>query len=210
MLRRELGPPKAVVFDLGGVLIDWNPRYLYRKLFNGDDGAMEDFLRDVCNSSWNERQDEGRSWADAIASLVAAYPEKEALIRAYRERWAEMLAGPIEGTVSILRRLREREVPLYAITNWSAETFPLARERFEFLAWFRDIVVSGDEKTLKPGPRIFQALFDRNGLSASDCLFIDDVPANVDGARSAGMRAIHFRSPEALDAELRGLGLLEG
>jgi 2-haloacid dehalogenase len=125
------------VFDLGGVLMDWNPRYLYRKLFDGNDDEMEHFLATVCTQSWNEQQDAGRSFADACASLKLVHPNKADLIDAWVQRYGEMLAGPISGTVEILTELRSGGVPLYALTNWSAETFPVALKRFEFLKWFR-------------------------------------------------------------------------
>src|SRR5579872_5003147 len=151
-------PPSIVVFDLGGVLIDWNPRHLYRKLFAGDEAAMEHFLATICTQAWNERQDAGRSFADAAAQLTALHPDKTALIEAYGVRFDEMLAGPIHGTLDVLAALRERQVPLYALSNWSAETYPLAERRFAFLQWFRGIVISGREGMIKPDPRIFRLL----------------------------------------------------
>src|SRR5262245_51406935 len=183
---------KSVVFDLGGVLIDWNPRYLYRKLFNGDEAAMEHFLAHVCNGAWNLAQDAGRSWAEAIEILCVDYPQHRPLISAYRERWDEMLNGPIDGTLQILAELRAKGVPLYALTNWSAETFPIAKERYEFLGWFSDILVSGQEGLIKPDRRIYELLLSRNGLAAAESVFIDDAPKNVEGARAAGMAALHF------------------
>ena len=208
MTKNEVRPVRNVVFDLGGVLVDWNPRYALRALFGSDDVAMEDFLRDVCNHAWNERQDAGRPWADGEAELVRSHPAQADFIRAYRERWPEMLKGPIDGTVALLARLRGKGVPLYSITNWSAETFPVALARFEFLSWFKDIVVSGREKLLKPDPRIFELLLSRNGLRAEDGLFVDDVPANVEGARRVGFSAVLFVSPQQLEADLLERGLL--
>ena len=193
---------RNVVFDLGGVLIDWNPRYLFRSLFAGDDGAMEAFLRDVCNHEWNERQDAGREWSEAVALLSAARPEFARFIEAYRDRWSEMLKGEITGTVAILAELKRAGIPLYSITNWSHETFAVARARFEFLGWFRDIVVSGEEKRIKPDPRIYEILIERNGLNAPECLFIDDVERNVQGAEAVGMRALRFQSPAQLRSAL--------
>ena len=201
--------PMNVVFDLGGVLIDWNPRYVFRELFAGDDAAMETFLRDVCSPTWNEKQDEGRLWNDAVNELVVQFPSQAAMIRAFRDRWPDMLKGEIPGTVEILLRLREQGVQLYSITNWSAETFGVARERFPFLAWFKDIVVSGVEKTLKPRPEIYQILLERNRLAAASCVFIDDVAGNVQGARQVGFKSIQFTSPAGLEAELRVLDLLD-
>lgn len=201
-------PVRTVVFDLGGVLIDWNPRHLYRKLFNGDTAAMEDFLATVCTQEWNEHQDAGRSVADAEAELIGRFPERSELIRAFYGRFDEMLGGAIDGTVEILEALHARAVPLYALTNWSAETFPRALGMFDFFSRFRGIVVSGRLKTKKPDPQIFAHLVATHGLTPAETLFIDDVPKNVDGARAAGLQAIQFHSPERLTADLRGLGLL--
>lgn len=201
-------PIRTVVFDLGGVLIDWNPRYLYRKLFNGDTGAMEDFLATVCTQEWNERQDAGRAVAEAEAELIARFPALSELIRAFYGRFDEMLGGTIDGTVEILEALHARDVPLYALTNWSAETFPRALGMFDFFQRFRGIVVSGRLKMKKPDPRIFAHLLTTHGLAPAETLFIDDVPKNVEGARAAGLQALQFHSPERLRADLRGLGLL--
>jgi 2-haloacid dehalogenase len=197
----------AVVFDLGGVLIDWNPRFLYRKLLT-DEAEVEAFLGQVCTQAWNEAQDAGRPVAEATAEACARFPEQAALIRAYYERWDEMLGGPIEGTVAILEELFARAVPLYALSNWSAETFGHARTRFGFLDRFRGIVVSGQERLIKPDPRIFQLLFDRYSLAPERAIFIDDVPRNVEASRALGMTALHFRSPDELRAELAERGLV--
>lgn len=197
----------AVVFDLGGVLIDWNPRHLYRKVFE-DEERMEVFLRDVCNQAWNEKQDAGRSFAEAVRELVERHPEWRDMIEMYHARWPEMLNGTIDGTVDILARLRDRGVPLYALTNWSAETFPFARQRFEFLNWFQGIVVSGVEKTIKPEAGIFHLLLERHRLAASTTLFIDDVDKNVHGAVAVGLHGLRFRDPVSLEEDLRRLGLL--
>ena len=198
----------TVVFDLGGVLVDWNPRYLYRQLFD-DEAAMERFLAEVCTSQWNERQDEGRSWAEAIAGLSAEYPQHAALIAAYRERWSDMLSGPIAASVAILDELRARGVPLYALTNWSQETFPLARQRFAFMDAFLGIVVSGEERLIKPDPTIFRRLLDRYGLDAARTIYIDDAPRNVEAAARLGMHALQFRDAATLRDELCRAGMLE-
>jgi 2-haloacid dehalogenase len=199
---------RNIVFDLGGVLIDWNPRYLYRKLFDGDTAAMEDFLATVCTQEWNEQQDAGRTAAEAQAEMIERFPEHEVRIRAYYDRFDEMMAGPIPGTPDILEALHERQMPLYALTNWSAETFPHALRRFAFFERFRGIVVSGRIKLKKPDPRIFAHLIATHRLVARETLFIDDAMKNVDGARAAGLQALHFQTPERLAADLRGLGLL--
>ncbi|HUS63262.1 MAG TPA: HAD family phosphatase [Kofleriaceae bacterium] len=199
---------RAVVFDLGGVLIDWNPRYLYRKLL--PEAEVEALLATVCTQAWNEQQDAGRTVAEATAELVARFPDQEALIRAYYARWDEMLGGLIAGTAAIVEELHARGVPLYALSNWSAETFHHARDRYAVLARFRAIVVSGEEKLIKPDARIFQLLFARHRVEPTSSIFIDDVERNVDAARRLGMTAIHFESPAQLRAELARLGLLEG
>ena len=200
--------PDAVVFDLGGVLIDWNPRYLYRTLFGGDTAAMEHFLTHVCSPAWNHQQDAGRSFAEGCAELVREFPDARPLIEAWRERFDETLGGPIAGTVEILAALRERGVPLYALSNWWAETFPIARARFDFLGWFDGIVISGEFGAAKPDPRIFAHLLDTYGLRADATVFIDDLPANVAAAAAAGMQPILFTDPVALRASLRELDLL--
>jgi 2-haloacid dehalogenase len=198
----------AVVFDLGGVLIDWNPRYLYRSLFEGDEAAMERFLAEVTTPSWNGEQDAGRPWRDAIDILTAAHPHHRDLNAAYHERWTEMLGGPIDGTVDVLSDLRDAGVRLAAVTNWSAETFPVARERYPFLGWFETIVVSGEERIAKPDAEIFRVVLQRTGLRAGETVFVDDAPANVAAAAALGFETILFRDPDALRAELQGLGLL--
>lgn len=198
----------TVVFDLGGVLVDWNPRYLYRPLFE-DEAAMERFLAEVCTSQWNERQDEGRPWAEAIAELSARFPQHASLIAAYRERWYDMLSGPIAPSVAILEALHERGVPLYALTNWSQETFPMARQRFTFMDAFIDIMVSGEERLIKPDPVIFQRMLQRFELDPERTIYIDDAPRNVAAAARLGMHALQFRDASTLRDELCRAGMLD-
>ena len=198
----------TVVFDLGGVLIDWDPRHLYRKLFPGDAAGMERFLSEVCTGAWNLQQDAGRPWAEATAALKAEYPAQAALIDAFHRRWPEMIAGPIAGTVDILADLKAAGTPLYALTNWSAETYPVALERFPFMEWFRGVVVSGQEKLIKPDPRIYRLLVERHGLRPEDIVYIDDNVRNAAAATALGMHGIHFTGPPALRQELVSLGLL--
>lgn len=197
-----------VIFDLGGVLIDWNPRYLYRKLFAGDDAAMEHFLAHVCSPDWNSQQDAGRSFAEATASLTLDHPAHTEMIDAWFQRHGEMSAGPISGTVEILAGLRARNVPLYALSNWSAETFPTALKRFEFLRWFDGILLSGEVRLIKPDPRIFHHFFETFPVDAAQSVFIDDMPQNVAAANALGMHGILFTGPSALRDELINIGLL--
>jgi 2-haloacid dehalogenase len=198
----------VVVFDLGGVLIDWNPRYLYRKLFDGDDKAMEHFLAHVCTQTWNEEQDAGRTFAEACAELKSVHPDKAELIDAWIERQDEMFSGDIAGTVEILAELRDRGVPLYALTNFSAETFPAARERFKFLSWFGGILVSGDVKMIKPDSRIFEHFLETFAIDPAHAVYIDDRQNNVDAAIALGMHGVVFTDPRELRMELVRLGLL--
>lgn len=198
----------VAIFDLGGVLLEWNPRHLYRKLFGGDDAAMEAFLATVCTKEWNERQDLGRTFADATRELLPQHADKRELIEAFGARFGEMISGPIDGAVDVLAELRDRGTPIFALTNWSAETFPPQRQRFEFLSWFDDIVVSGFERVMKPDPRIFTILLERNAIAPEWAVFIDDVAANAAAASQLGLHGIHFRSPAQLRQELVAVGLL--
>jgi 2-haloacid dehalogenase len=201
-------PVTAAVFDLGGVLIDWDPRHLYRRLFDGDDAAMEAFLADVCDASWNGLLDAGRPWAEATAELVARHPAQRALIEAYRARWPEMLAGPIQPTVELLGELRRARVRLFALSNWSAETYPIARESYDFLGWFDAVVISGEVGVCKPDPRIYRHLLESNRLEAESTLFVDDHAANVEAAAVLGFVARRFENAPQLRVELEALGLL--
>jgi 2-haloacid dehalogenase len=199
---------QAVVFDLGGVLIDWNPRHLYRKMFDGDEEGMERFLSEICTPEWNVRQDEGRSFAEATEELIARHPEQAELIRAFFDRWPEMMGGAINGTVEILAELKGAGREIYALSNWSAETFPHARKRFQFLDWFDFIVISGEIGLAKPNREVFDFLLEKTGRRAEECVFIDDSPANTTAARDLGFEAIHFSSPRQLRDELMNRGIL--
>ena len=196
-----------VVFDLGMVLIEWDPRHLYRKVFDDPD-RMEWFLAEVCHGAWNVEQDRGRSFAEAVKLATAQYPDHAEAIAAYDTQWHQMIPHAIDGTVEIFSELVKRDAPVYAITNWNGDKFREAKQRFPFLYEFRDIVVSGDEKLLKPDPAIYQLLLGRNSLEAGDCLFIDDSLKNVKGAEAIGMKAHHFTTPEALRNMLVELELL--
>ena len=196
-----------VVFDLGAVLIAWDPRHLYRKVFT-DEAQMEWFLTHVCHPEWNLEQDKGRSFDDGVIEATARHPKHKAEIALYRDRWMEMVPGAIMGTVDILESLHKNGTPLYAITNWNGDTFRATRNRFPFLNLFRDIVVSGDEKMLKPAPEIFHLLARRNDIALTDSIFVDDSMKNVKGAEAVGMQGHHFTSPKVLAEDLRTRGIL--
>ncbi len=204
------GQRSVAIFDVGGVLLEWNPRHLYRKLFPGDDAAMETFLATVCTKEWNERQDAGRTFAQATCELLPRHADKRELIEAWARRFDEMIPGAIDGVVDTLAELKARGVPLYAITNFSAETFPPQLARFDFLSWFDGIVVSGVERVMKPDPRIFRILLDRHAVAPESAVFIDDVAANATAATRLGIHGIHFRAPDQLRQELAAVGLLPG
>ena len=198
----------TIIFDLGGVLIDWNPRFLYRKIFKTEE-EVSWFLENICTAEWNDQQDAGRSFEEATEVLVQQFPDHEEPIRAWYGRWKETMNGPIHGTVEILKKIKDTEkYRLYALTNWSAETFPWALENFEFLHWFEGIVVSGLEKTRKPHPEFYQILFDRHQINPAQAIFIDDNAKNIEGANGLGLSTIHFQSPDQLRSELERHNLL--
>lgn len=199
----------TIIFDLGGVLIDWNPKYLYRKIFK-DETEMNYFLEKICTPEWNEEQDAGRTLKEATEILIQQHSGHEENIRAYYNRWQEMLGGVIEGTVEIFIKLKEsKKYKIYALTNWSAETFPIAMEQYELLSWFDGVVVSGTEKNRKPFPEFYQILLDRYDVKTEEAIFIDDNLRNVDAAKKLGLDAIRFTAPGALNEELltRGIDL---
>jgi 2-haloacid dehalogenase len=202
----------TVVFDLGAVLIDWNPRYLYRSLFSGPEAEadIEHFLATICTPDWNLEQDRGRPVAEATSLLVEQHPEHAELIKAYYDRWDEMLGDPIEGTVEIAHELIARGVRAVALTNWSAETFPRARNRLGFLDNFDAVLVSGTVGLAKPDPAIFELFIRRHQVNAAHAVFIDDSPKNVAAAADVGFDAILFESPEKLRIELHARHLVEG
>src|ERR1700721_1146510 len=198
----------AVVFDFGGVLLGWNPRHLYRRLFGEDVEGMEGFLAEGVRPDWNARQDAGRPWDEATAEAIASHPEHAALIRAYSERWEEMLGEALTDSVAILDELRGTGLRLLALTNWSQFTFPYALPRYPFLRWFEDIVVSGKEGVAKPDPSIFRLLLSRYRIEASRSVFIDDTLKNVQAANLLGFRAIHFCNALQLRRDVASLGIL--
>lgn len=199
----------TVVFDLGGVLVDWDPRYLLRTVMPGREAEMETILADVLNHEWNLARDAGDSWPDAIEAASAQHPQWADIFQTFTERWPETLGGSHEDTVAILRELHERGVPLYALSNWSAHMFPHAEARFDWLTCFDGVVVSGRVQMVKPDAAIFRYLLDSYGLQAADVFFIDDHEPNIRAARALGMYAHHFRDAAELRADLEANGLLE-
>jgi 2-haloacid dehalogenase len=194
---------KTIIFDLGGVLIDWNPEYLYLDIFGGDRVKMNAFFELVCTMDWNENQDAGYPLAQATEDRIALFPEYEILIKKYYGQWEEMLGEAISGSVQVLKKLIDNpKFRVVALTNWSAETFPVALKRFDFLHWFEGIVVSGTEKTRKPYSEIYQITLDRFNIDPSEALFIDDNLRNIKGAKALGINGIHFSTPEELIKEL--------
>jgi 2-haloacid dehalogenase len=208
-VSRDFGPLSghAVVFDVGGVLLDWDPRYLFRDVIPDED-TREWFLREVCSAEWNLRQDEGRTWADAVAEAIGRYPEHESWIRTYDERWIETIGGIDHDVIALVRELRGRGVPVYALTNYSAEKWALSRDQVEALSEFDGVVVSGEEGVAKPDERIFRTLLERYGLMPERTFFTDDVPANVAAARALGIDAERFVDAASLRSHLVGRGLL--
>lgn len=198
----------TVVFDLGGVLIDWNPRYLYRKIFSTED-EITWFMTNICTSEWNDMQDAGRSFADATEDLVSKFPDHEVPIRAWYGRFPETISGAIQPTVDVLAKVKDKKAHrLYALTNWSAESFPWAKQNFEFLSWFEGIVVSGEEKTRKPYADFYHIMLNRYKIDPARAVFIDDNVKNIKGANEVGLNTIHFTSAAELERDLQKLGVL--
>jgi len=197
----------TVVFDLGGVLIDWNPRYLFRKILP-DESAVEDFLDNICTEAWNYKLDQGRSWQEGIDELVAQHPQHRDVIEAYWHRWPETLGDTIDETLRLFMQLHEQGTRLFALTNWSHETFPHALEKFDFFSRFEGVVVSGEIGITKPSPEIYQHLLTRFNLSPSDIVFIDDREENVRGAEALGISSHQYVSADGLHRFLCQHGLL--
>lgn len=198
----------AIIFDLGGVLIDWNPSYVFDKMFD-DEEKKKHFFENICTSDWNEKQDAGRPLEEATQELVRKHPEWKEYIEAYYGRWTEMLGGPIHETVEILRQLKQKgKYKIFALTNWSAELFPIALERYDFLHWFDGRVVSGEEKTRKPFPEFYDLILKRFQLAPNETLFIDDNMRNARAAEQFGIKTIIFNSPTQLRDELIQLQIL--
>lgn len=199
----------TIIFDLGGVLLDWNPMYVYDENYFSSNEQRDYFFSRICTSEWNEEQDAGRSIVEGTELLVKQFPDWEQPIRDYYGRWTEMLRGPIEETVDIFRELKiAGKYKCYALTNWQADLFNIALVRYNFLHWFDGRVVSGVEKTRKPFPEFYQLLLDRYAIPGGKSIFIDDNLRNVAGAEAVGIKSIHFQSPEQLKSELTGLSIL--
>ena len=199
----------TIIFDLGGVLIDWNPEYLYTKIFEKDPKKIEWFLSKVCTPEWNMEQDAGRTLQMGTELLIEEFPDYKKEIFAFYDRWEEMLAGEIKDTVHILKELKSlNKAKLYALTNWSIETFPIALERYDFLKLFEGIVVSGEENTRKPHPKIYNIALERYNLLPENCLFIDDSLANVNGAINLNINSLHYTGAVQLRTDLTELGLI--
>jgi 2-haloacid dehalogenase len=209
MKNQENNRQKALIFDFGGVLVDWNPRYLYEKFFDGDERGMQRFLDEIGFAEWNLQQDKGRPFAEAVAELSGRFPQYAELIRAYDLRWEESISGPIQPTVEILGELKQAGYPLYGLSNWSEEKFRLVRPKYEFFDWFEAILVSGEVRLVKPDEPIFNLMLERIGRRAEECLLVDDSAANIQAAARLGFRTIHFQSPEQLRRELQGMGYLD-
>jgi 2-haloacid dehalogenase len=201
-------PIKAIIFDFGNVLLEWNPRYVYQRYFPNDPEGMEHFLEEVDFMNWNAQQDKGRTFAEGVALLSEKFPHHAELIQAYHENWKDSIGTSYTGTVKLLKEMKQAGYPVYGLSNWSAETFPYARQKYDFFELLDDMVISGQVGHIKPDPEIFHILLEKIGRPAQECLFIDDSPTNIDQAKKMGFQTIHFQSSEQLEIVLRELNLL--
>ena len=199
---------QAIIFDFGNVLLEWNPRHVYRRFFPENEEAMEKFLQEVSFMEWNALQDKGRSFTEGVTELSRQFPHYSDLIQAYPDNWRDSIGGSFTGTVDILKRLKKAGYPLYGLSNWSAETFPIAREKYDFFNLLDDIILSGEVGMIKPEPGIYELTLQRIGRPAHECIFIDDSPANVEQAKKLGFNTILFKSAEQLEQELKRLNIL--
>ena len=199
---------RAIIFDFGNVLLEWNPRYVYQRFFPDDPASIEHFLQEVNFMEWNLLQDQGRPFAEGVAALSQQFPHYSHLIQAYHDNWIDSLGDSLDGTVEVMKELKQAGYPLYGLSNWSAETFPFARQKHDFFGLLDDYVISGEVGHVKPNPEIFQILLERIGRSASECLFIDDSLANIQQAEKMGFVVVHFQSPEQLREALHKLEIL--
>ena len=199
---------KAIIFDYGNVLIEWNPRYVYQDHFPNDPEGMENFLEEVDFMGWNAHQDRGRTFKEGVADLSAQFPQHAHLIQAYHDNWKDSIGKSFTDTVEIMKELKQKGYPLYGLSNWSAETFPYAREKFDFFELLDDMVISGHVGYVKPEPEIYQLILEKIKRPAQECLFVDDSLPNIQQADKMGFETIHFRSPEQLADRLRELNIL--
>ena len=199
---------KAIIFDFGNVLLEWNPRRVYQRYFLDDPEGIERFFEEVNFADWNLQQDKGRPFAEGVAVLSEKFPHYAQLIQAYHENWTDSIGAAYSGTIEILKQLKRAGYLLYGLSNWSAETFPFAREKYDFFDLFDDFVISGEVGHVKPDPEIFQILLAKIGRPAHECLFIDDALTNINQAQKMGFETIHFQTPEQLEISLRELKLL--
>lgn len=207
-IGRMSTPIKAIIFDFGNVLLEWNPRYIYQRFFPNDPEGMERFLKEVNFMEWNMHQDKGRPFAEGVSVLSKEFPQYSHLIQAYHDHWIDSVGEPVAGTINILKQLKRAGYALYGLSNWSAETFPYARQQYDFFDLFDDMVISGEVGHVKPDPEIFHILLDKIGRPAKECLFIDDSLSNIHQAQKMGFGTIHFQSPEQLASALHDLKIL--
>ncbi|MBA4374846.1 MAG: HAD family hydrolase [Anaerolinea sp.] len=197
----------AVIFDFGGVLIDWSPYYLYRKILNNDE-EIKAFLEEIDFKNWNPQFDKGYSFTQGVEELSAKFPHRAELIHLFNERWMDAMGAPVTGTIEILRQIKAAGYPIYGLSNWSVEKFNLVKDQFEFLNWLDDYVISGQVQQIKPEPEIYHTLLKRINRSAEECVFIDDSLENISTANSLGFVTIHFQSPAQLTFDLEQMGVL--
>ena len=201
-------PIKAIIFDFGNVLIEWNPRFVYQRFFSNNPDGMERFLKEVNFADWNLQQDKGRPFVEGVAALSQQFPHYSHLIQAYHAHWIDSIGEPVAGAVHILKQLKQAGYPIYGLSNFSAETFPYIRKKHNFFDLLDDMVISGEVGYVKPQPEIYQILLDKIGRPAQECLFIDDALPNIQQAQRMGFAVVHFQSPEQLETSLRDLQLL--
>jgi len=199
---------KAIIFDFGNVLLEWNPRNVYQRYFPDDPEGMERFFKEVNFADWNLQQDKGRPFAEGVAILSQQFPHHSHLIQAYHDHKIESDSGSKADKVRILKQLKKARYSLYRLSNWSAETFPYARKKYDFFDLLDDIVISGEVGHIKPDPEIFQIMLEKVGRPAQECLFIDDSLTNIKQAQKMGFATIHFQSPEQLETKLRELKIV--
>jgi 2-haloacid dehalogenase len=199
---------KAIIFDFGNVLIKWDPRYVYKRYFPNDPEGMEHFLKEVDFMGWNALQDKGRTFKKGVAVLSAQFPQYAELIQAYHDHWKESIGISFTDTVEIMKELKQRKYPLYGLSNWSAETFPYAQEKFNFFSMLDDMVISGQVVFIKPEPQIYHLMLEKIGKPAQECLFIDDSLPNIQQAQKMGFETVHFESAEQLAGELSAMGIM--